>query len=286
MRVALIDFKCFAINSRSILCLVMACITATLSACVSIPDNLQQSISWRGAHLTKIIRFGSNFFISTASILPGEKRSIATKMQITACSDENHQISIFVRSERDGSLERSYCNNLLAATKWVLKRSGISSSRFSYDITLVPVGYAYSKSRSRLQSNASLSLYYAFPLDQYAIKKSIAAGSTSIAHETFHVASAVLGVRRSVQDDEFLAYRVGACAQFAATGFLAWEDLQRADLMRQGLGGNAGISSSIGAATAHSFSKYFDDTGVVLEGSRLGDELTGSCEELMRSAFE
>jgi len=277
-------FSSAALPRRILLVALVIFLTGS-TGCVSIPNNLESNISWRGAHFTRMIRLGSVFLVSTASILPGKEQNNVTQKVAVSCSDSKYKISVNIESGRVNDHQIHYCAALLSAIKSVADKITAGDTSFTYNITLVPSGVRYSKSNTSVQFSNSIHLDYALPIDESAIEQSIASGTTTIAHETFHAISSLQRVHRSIRDEEALAYKIGICAQFLVTGDLSLSFISRGNLENNEIDGSAGVSASIGIATAQIFHKYFNGAQVIIRDSESGHVLTHDCSELIDSAF-
>ena len=270
---------------RRILLVALIIFLTGSTGCVSIPNNLESNISWRGAHFTRMIRLSSVFLVSTASILPGKEQNNTNRNVVTSCSDSKYKISVNIESDRVNDHQINYCGTLLSAIKFVVDKKPAGNTNFTYNITLVPSGVRYSKSNTSVQLSNSIHLDYALPMDESAIEQSIASGTTTIAHETFHAISSLQRVHRSARDEEALAYKIGICSQFFVTGNLSLSFISRANIENNEIDGSAGVSASIGIATAQIFHKYFKGAQVIFRDTESGHALTHDCNELMVSAF-
>lgn len=164
--------------------------------------------------------------------------------------------------------------------------SGANSTSYTYEITLVPIGTRYSKSVTSTQSSTSIHLYYALPWDEDNDSASIRSAVTTIAHESFHIATAIKHVSINNYTEEVLAYKVGVCIQFDITGHLSLPEIWRTDIESKDMSGSAAASVSAGAQAAKYFYGYFNDSEELFRSSKPGMRLANDCANIVNSAFQ
>ncbi|WP_295942920.1 hypothetical protein [uncultured Xanthomonas sp.] len=199
-------------------------------------------IAKEGAHATAVTRIGPVFVVRTVNVLPGSSRT-TEKFTVT---DECRSEKLHVALRRQGSAETYValaCAAVLAALQYVVAASTLSNVELELTVDLISPGRQLIARTSSLATGASASARYAFALDKDGDLAAANVVSTT-AHETFHLLRGLSRTTSEMQEEERLAYTMGACAQLQALGWVRSKDLPSIALPQHA----EGVSESVNAS--------------------------------------
>ncbi len=255
----------------------MAMALLLLPACTSIEVPPANLIAKEGAHATAVTRIGPVFVVRTVSVLPGSARA-AEKFIVT---DECRSGTLHVALRRQESAE-SYtapaCGAVLAALQYAVAASDLPDLELKLTVDLISPGQQLIVRTSSLATAASASARYAFALDK---ERELAAANivSTTAHETFHLLRGLSGTTSEMQEEERLAYTMGACAQLQALGWVRSKDLPSIAFPQhaEGVSGSVNASNVAGISATKDLMQFMRD-GVVTKNAPEGLAMAHFCQ--------
>lgn len=216
--------------------------------------------------------------------MPGERRNYSPGDTLQ-CQNTNRKIKISINGG-EKKTQNIYCNAILSAVELVTSNRQHSKTSYTYELTLIPTGIRYSSSVTRIQASTSMHFYYALPLNENDIHSSINNAITTIAHETFHIVSALERSNRSAREEEILAYKIGICSQFIVTKQLSLSEIWRTDVGSEIKNESASISAAAGAEATKYFYNYLIGNNTLSMESDLGQRLSNDCASIIGGALQ
>ncbi|WP_295921527.1 hypothetical protein [uncultured Xanthomonas sp.] len=246
-------------------------------ACTSIEAPPANLIAKEGAHATAVTRIGPVFVVRTVSVLPGSARA-AEKFAVT---DECRSGTLHVALRRQESAEpyaAPACVAVLAALQYAVAASDLPDLELKLTVDLISPGQQLIARTSSLATAASASARYAFALDK---ERDLAAANivSTTAHETFHLLRGLRGTTSEMQQEERLAYTMGACAQLQALGWVRSKDLPSIALPKraEGISESVNASNAAGILAAKDLMRFMRD-GLVTRDSAEGRGMAHFCQ--------
>ncbi|MDV0440332.1 hypothetical protein [Xanthomonas sacchari] len=230
-----------------------------LPACASIEVPPANLIAKEGAHATAVTRIGPVFVVRTVSVLPGSARA-AEKFAVT---DECRSGTLHVALRRQESAEPHAvpaCGAVLAALQYAVVASDLPDLELKLTVDLISPGQQLIARTSSLATAASASARYAFALDK---ERDLAAANvvSTTAHETFHLLRGLSGTTSEMQEEERLAYTMGACAQLQALGWVRSKELPSVAFPQhaEGVSGSVKASNVAGVSVTKDLMQFMRD---------------------------
>ncbi|KAB7773384.1 hypothetical protein CEK69_04395 [Xanthomonas sp. LMG 12462] len=248
-----------------------------LPACASIEVPPANLIAKEGAHATAVTRIGPVFVVRTVSVLPGSARA-AEKFAVT---DECRSGTLHVALRRQESAEpyaAPACGAVLAALQYAVAASDLPDMKLKLTVDLISPGQQLIARTSSLATAASASARYAFALDKDSDLTAANVISTT-AHETFHLLRGLSGTTSEMQEEERLAYTMGACAQLQALGWVRSKDLPSIALPKraEGVSDSVNASNVAGISATKDLMQFMRD-GVVTKDAPEGLAMAHFCQ--------
>lgn len=248
-----------------------------LPACSSIEVPPANLIAKEGAHATAVTRIGPVFVVRTVSVLPGSARA-AEKFAVT---DECRSGTLHVALRRQESAEpyaAPACGAVLAALQYAVAASDLPDLELKLTVDLISPGRQLIARTSSLATAGGASTRYAFALDKESDLAAANVVSTT-AHETFHLLRGLSGTTSEMQEEERLAYTMGACAQLQALGWVRSKDLPSIALPKraEGISESVNASNAAGILVAKDLMRFMRD-GLVTRDSAEGRGMAHFCQ--------
>ncbi|KAB7768281.1 hypothetical protein [Xanthomonas sp. LMG 12461] len=252
-----------------------------LPACTSIEAPPANLIAKEGAHATAVTRIGPVFVVRTVSVLPGSARA-AEKFAVT---DECRSGTLHVVLRRQESAEpyaAPACVAVLAALQYAVAASDLPDLELKLTVDLIIPGQQLIARTSSLATAASASVRYAFALDKERDLPAANVVSTT-AHETFHLLRGLRGTTSEMQEEERLAYTMGACAQLQALGWVRSRDLPSIALAPhvKGVSESVAASNAVGLSVTRDLMPFLRN-GAVTKASQEGKAMEQFCLKAFR----
>lgn len=262
---------------RWVCAIALATALLLLPACISIEVPPANLIAKEGAHATAVTRIGPVFVVRTVSVLPGSART-AEKFTVT---DECRSGTLHVALRRQESAEpyaAPACSAVLAALQYAVAASDLPDLELKLTVDLISPGQQLIARTSSLATTASASARYAFALDK---ERDLAAANivSTTAHEVFHLLRGLSGTTSEMQEEERLAYTMGACAQLQALGWVRSKDLPSIALPKraEGVSESVNASNAAGILAAKDLMPFMRD-GLVTRDSAEGRGMAHFCQ--------
>ncbi|KAB7776217.1 hypothetical protein NG825_19095 [Xanthomonas sacchari] len=252
-----------------------------LTSCASIQVPPANLIAKEGAHATAVTKLGPVFVVRTVSVLPGSARA-AEKFTVT---DECRSGTLRVALRRQGSADTyaaPACDAVLAAMQYAVATSKLPGMELELTVDLISAGHQLIARKSSLATAASASAGYAFALDKESDLAAANVVSTT-AHETFHLLRGLSGTTSEMQEEERLAYTMGACAQLQALGWVRSKDLPSIALPKraEGVSESVNASNAAGILAAKDLMRFMRN-GLVTKDSTEGRRMANFCQAALR----
>jgi hypothetical protein len=200
---------------------------SSLASCISIPRIESFDVGTMGTAV-ETNRFLGLTVLRSASFISGEALQATPKFRTSVCGNETLTISVSILAQLDTSTanQNQICEEALQAVQLVDRMvSAARSLPRHYEIYIFPFGIRYSKSNISWTPGGRLKpifLAYAYTADSRKTRVGIV---DTVAHETLHMWSAILGAKNTLEEEEQIAYNVGACAQLKVEGSIKSSDL-------------------------------------------------------------
>lgn len=252
-----------------------------LPACTSIEAPPANLIAKEGAHATAVTRIGPVFVVRTVSVLPGSLRA-AEKFTVT---DECRSGTLHVALRRQESAEpyaAPACVAVLAALQYAVAASDLPDLELKLTVDLISPGRQLIARTSSLATAGGASTRYAFALDKESDLAAANVVSTT-AHETFHLLRGLNGTTSEMQEEERLAYTMGACAQLQALGWVRSRDLPSIALAPhvKGVSESVAASNAVGLSVTRDLMPFLRN-GAVTKASQEGKAMEQFCLKAFR----
>ncbi|KMM75634.1 hypothetical protein ACP93_10125 [Xanthomonas sp. NCPPB 1128] len=252
-----------------------------LPACASIEVPPANLIVKEGAHATAVTKIGPVFVVRTVSVLPGGSR-VAEKFTVTdECRSGKLHVALR-RQESAAAYAAPACAAVLAGIQYAVAASTLSDVELELTVDLVSPGRQLIARTSSLAMAASASARYAFALDK---ERDLAAANvvSTTAHETFHLLRGLSGTTSGIQEEERLAYTMGACAQLQALGWVRSEDLPSIALApyAEGVSESVAASNAVGLSVTRDLMPFLRN-GAVTKALQEGKAMQQFCLKALR----
>lgn len=248
-----------------------------LPACTSIEVPPANLIAKEGAHATAVTRIGPVFVVRTVSVLPGSSRAAEKFTVIDDCRSGALHVALR-RQESAEPYAAPGCGAVLAALQYAVAASDLPDLELKLTVDLISPGQQLIARTSSLATAASASAHYAFALDK---ERDLAAANivSTTAHETFHLLRGLSGTTSEMQEEERLAYTMGACAQLQALGWVRSKDLPSIAFPQhaEGVSGSVNASNVAGISATKDLMQFMRD-GVVTKNAPEGLAMAHFCQ--------
>ncbi|MET7142224.1 hypothetical protein M3S04_09800 [Xanthomonas sp. PPL139] len=259
----------------------LAMALSLLTACTSIQVPPAYLLAKEGAHATAVSKFGPVFVVRTVSVLAGSSRAAEKFTVIDECRSGKLHVALR-RQENAEAYAAPTCAAVLTALQYAIAASGLPDVELKLIVDLISPGQQLIARTSSLATAARASTRYAFALDKEGDLAAANVVSTT-AHETFHLLRGLSGTTSEMQEEERLAYTMGACAQLQALGWVRSKDLPAIALATH----VKGVSESVAASNAAGLSVTRDlmpflRNGAVTKASQEGNAMQQFCLKALR----
>ncbi len=246
-------------------------------ACTSIEVPPANLIAKEGAHATAVTRIGPVFVVRTVSVLPGSARTAEKFTVIDECRSGQLHVALR-RQESEDPYTVPACAAVLAGIQYAVAASTLPDVELQLTVDLISPGRKLIARTSSLATTARASARYAFALDK---ERDLAAANvvSTTAHETFHLLRGLRGTTSEMQEEERLAYTMGACAQLQALGWVRSKDLPSIALPKraEGVSESVNASNAAGILAAKDLMPFMRD-GLVTRDSAEGRGMAHFCQ--------
>lgn len=252
-----------------------------LTACTSIQVPPANLIAKEGAHATAVSKFGPVFVVRTVSVLPGSSRAAGKFTVLDEC--RSGKLHVDLRQEEGAEpYAAPGCAAVLAALQYAVASSKLPGVELKLTVDLVTPGRQLIARTSSLATAASASARYAFALDKDSDLTAANVISTT-AHETFHLLRGLSGATSEMQEEERLAYTMGACTQLQALGWVRSKDLPSIALAPhvKGVSESVATSNTVGLAVTKELMPFLRN-GAVTKASQEGEAMQQFCLKALR----
>ncbi|WP_254459395.1 hypothetical protein [Xanthomonas sacchari] len=266
-------------SSGSAIALAMA--LSLLTSCASIQVPPANLIAKEGAHATAVTKLGPVFVVRTVSVLPGSERAAEKFTVIDECRSGQLHVALR-RQENAGAYAAPACAAVLAAIQYAVATSKLPGVELELTVDMISPGRQLIARTSSLATAASASARYAFALDKESDLAAANVVSTT-AHETFHLLRGLSGTTSEMQEEERLAYTMGACAQLQALGWVRSRDLPSIALAPhvKGVSESVGASNAVGLSVTRDLMPFLRN-GAVTKASQEGNAMQQFCLKALR----
>lgn len=171
---------------------------------------------------------------------------------------------------------------MLASLQYAVAASTLPDVELKLTVDLISPGRKLIARTSSLATAASASARYAFALDKDSDLAAANVVSTT-AHETFHLLRGLSGATSEIQEEERLAYTMGACAQLQALGWVRSKDLPFIALPQdaEGVSESVNASNAAGISAAKDLMPFMRD-GVVIKDAPEGIAMAQFCQAVLQ----
>ncbi|NIJ74806.1 MULTISPECIES: hypothetical protein [unclassified Xanthomonas] len=251
-----------------------------LTSCASIQVPPANLIAKEGAHATAVSKFGSVFVVRTVSVLPGSSRAAEKFTVLEEC--RSGKLHVVLRQQENAEDYSSpACAAVLVGIQYAVTASKLPGLELELIVDLISPGQKLVARTSSLATTASASARYAFALDKESDLATANVVSTT-AHETFHLLRGLSGTTSEVQEEERLAYTMGACAQLQALGWVRSKDLPSIALPQhaEGVSESVNASNIAGISATKDLMPFMRD-GLVIRDSTEGRGMAHFCQAIL-----
>lgn len=252
-----------------------------LSACASIKVPPANLIAKEGAHATAVTKIGPVFVVRTVSVLPGSSRGAEKFTVIDECRSGKLHVALR-RQERAATYVAPACAVVLASLQYAVAASTLPDVELELTVDLISPGRKLIARTSSLATAASASALYAVALDKDSDLAAANVVSTT-AHETFHLLRGLSGATSEMQEEERLAYTMGACAQLQVLGWVRSEDLPSIALApyAEGVSESVAASNAVGLSVTRDLMPFLRN-GAVTKALQEGKPMQQFCLKTLR----
>nr|WP_202406888.1 MULTISPECIES: hypothetical protein [unclassified Xanthomonas] len=248
-----------------------------LAACASIRVPPASLLANEGAHATAVTKIGPVFLVRTVSVLPGTSRAAEKFTVIEECRSGKLHVALQQQKGAE-TYATPACAAVLAALRYAVDASTLPDVGLELTVDLISPGRQLIARTSSLATAAGASARYAFALDKESDMAAANIVSTT-AHETFHLLRGLSRTTTEMQEEERLAYTMGACAQLQALGWVRSKDLPSIALPKhaEGVSGSVNASNAAGISVTKDLMPFMRD-GVVTKDAPEGLAMARFCQ--------